>query len=157
MPTREAIFSALFALVSGITWTSIATNAPQQFITTSRRVKLFSDVIAQQQPSLFQAEHDEQLGQVTNLPYKNTMGANWIIFQNVCADPNQQGAIENNLILDQVMAALAPVPSDPGFRDKRNTLGGLVHHCYVSGRLFKDPGDIDGQGMMVVPIKILVP
>jgi hypothetical protein len=67
------------------------------------------------------------------------------------------GTVENNLIIGGCRKVLAPQPDDPGFLDKRNTLGGLVHHCFISGRIFKDPGDIDDQGMIVIPIKVLVP
>ena len=51
---------------------------------------------------------------------------------------------------------MQPIPSDPGY-PKRLTLGGLVHHCYIDGSVFKDPGDIDAQAMMVIPILMLVP
>ena len=50
-----------------------------------------------------------------------------------------------------------PPPSDPGFNDQRLTLGGLVHHCWISGKVFKEQGDLDGQALLVVPIAILVP
>ena len=109
------------------------------------------------QPACYQAEHGDTVAQVTGMPYKTTLEAKWIIYQNVTKDPKALGAVENNLIIQAVYAALAPLTDDPGFSDGRNTLGGLVHHCFISGALFKDPGDLDGQGMMVIPIKVLVP
>jgi hypothetical protein len=148
---REVIFEALFALAAEATWGT----PTRRFLETSRRVKLFSD--ASVQPSLFQAEHREFLSQVTGMPYKWTIEVNWIIYQKVGNSPSAVPAIENNLILDAVEAVLAPKPYDPGFPYERNTLNGLVHHCYIDGNIFKDPGDIDGQGMLVVPIKLLVP
>ena len=54
--------------------------------------------------------------------------------------------------LDALEEALAP---PPGF--DRQTLGGLVHYCRIEGRVVKDPGDLDGQGLALVPIKILAP
>lgn len=156
MPTREDVYTAVSSLMSTVTWTR-ADATVHQFVTMSRRVKLFADVVSEQQPSCFQAEHDEELQQKTNLPYKSVYPVSWIIFQNTARDTSVSGAIENNLILDAVMQALAPTPQDPGFPNRRNTLGGMVHHAFVSGKLFKDPGDIDGQGMLVVPIKVLVP
>lgn len=149
---REAILGALFALGQSIQWDSPARG----WVTTSRRVKLFSDVPDELQPALFQAEHGEVTSQTSNMPYKWVLKAEWIIYQCTGNDPNAVPAIENNKILDAVQAAFAPQPSDPGY-PKRNTLGGLVHHCYIDGSVFKDPGDIDNQGMMVIPILMLVP
>lgn len=154
MMDREAIFAALFALTSGVTWTVGSTS--RGFKTRTRRIALFSDVPSTQQPWLGQAEHDEVTGQQSNLPYKWILQASWIIYQDTGKDPKAIPAQENNRILGALQAALAPRPADPGF-PKRNTLGGLVHHCYVDGTVFKDPGDIDNQGMMVIPIKMLVP
>ena len=37
------------------------------------------------------------------------------------------------------------------------TLGGLVHHCFIDGKVFKDPGDLDGQALIIVPITVLAP
>jgi len=159
MIDEEAIFAALFERVSAVTWTRAGDPDPdtRQFLTKSRRVRLFADVPSNQQPACFQAEWATDEQQVTNQPYKTTLMANWVIFQCIGKDKKAIGAIENNLIIGGCRKALAPLPSDPGFPDRRNTLNGLVHHCFISGRIFKDPGDIDDQGMIVIPIKLLVP
>jgi len=159
MIDEEAIYYALAELMSTVRWTRAGDTTPstRKFVTISRRVKLFADVGASQQPACFQAEWASDEQQTSNLPYKTTLMANWIIYQCVANDPKGIGAIENNLILKGVRAALAPKPNDIGFSDKRNTLNGLVYHCFIQGRLFRDPGDIDGQGMLIVPIKLLVP
>jgi hypothetical protein len=36
-------------------------------------------------------------------------------------------------------------------------LGGLVTHCWIEGRIEIHPGDLDGQAIAVVPIRMLVP
>jgi hypothetical protein len=153
---EELILYTLAQLMTEVRWTR-SDSSEHRFLTVSRRVKLWADVPHPQQPACFQAEHADETGQVTGMPYKTVLGANWIIYQCVNMDKKAIGAIENNLILDGVRRALAPKPTDRGFLDNRNTLGGLVHHCFISGKIFKDPGDIDGEGMMVVPIKLLVP
>lgn len=159
MIDEEAIFVALAERMATVRWTRSVDPDPltREFITTSRRVRLFADVAANQQPACFQAEWATDEQQVTSMPYKSTLMANWIIFQCIGKDKKAIGAIENNLIIGGCRTALAPLPTDPGFHDKRNTLGGLVYHCFISGRIFKDPGDIDDQGMIVIPIKLLVP
>lgn len=152
---EELIFYTLAERMAAVRWTRLGDDEPErQFVTMSRRVVLFGECPAQ--PACYQAEHGDQVAQVTDMPYKTILEAKWIVYQNVAQDPLALGAVENNLIIQGCYEALKPLPNDPGF-PKRNTLGGLVHHCYISGQLFKDPGDLDGQGMMVVPIKLLVP
>lgn len=158
---REDVFSYLYTLTANVRWAPDPAKTPpflgRTFITRSRRIKLFNEVDVTAQPALFQVEHDEQVDQVSNLPYKQVWAASWVCYQATGFDPNAEPTIENNLILDALQAALAPKPADPGFSSKRNTLMGRVHHCYIGGEVFKDPGDIDNQGMIVLPIKILVP
>jgi hypothetical protein len=153
---EELILYTLAQRMADVRWAREGDPAEvRRFVTMSRRVELFSDCPAQ--PACYQAEHGDMVAKVTGMPYKTVLEAKWIIYQNVAQDPNQLGAVENNLIIGGCYRALAPRPDDPGFHDRRNTLGGLVHHCFISGNLFKDPGDLDGQGMMVIPIKVLVP
>ena len=155
MIDEELIYARLFERVGECRFGD--PNSPRRFLTLSRRVKLFNEVPSEMQPACFQAEHGTLEKQTTGMPYKTTLNATWIIYQAVSKSPEGIGAIENNIILKGVRTALAPKPNDPGFMDKRNTLNGLVYHCFIDGLLFKDPGDIDGQGMMTVPIKLLVP
>lgn len=150
MTTREQIFQALFALASTVTW-----GSAQSFAYTSRRVKLWDDLPAQ--PALCQAEHEESSTQATRLPYLRTFKAAWLIYHTTGKDKGSAPTIVNNQILDGIQAVLAPSPSDPGWPDERLTLGGLVHHCFIDGTIFKDPGDLDDQALMVVPITLLVP
>lgn len=157
MSSREAIFAALFALVSTgegqagtITW-----GAGETLGYTSRRVKLWDDLPVQ--PALCQAEHDETYAQYTRLPYKRTLTASWLICHRAGADPSAVPAQASNALLDAIEALFSPPPTDPGWPDERLTLGGLVHHCFISGKLFKDPGDLDGQALIIVPITLLVP
>lgn len=157
---EEKVFRALAQRMDLVSWRRLdadgsPTGLPQVFKTKSRRVKLFSDSGAQ--PACYQAEYSDTVDQRTNLPYKEVWEANWIVYQNVAKDVNILPTAENNLILGAIRKALEPVPADIGFPDERNTLGRLVHHCFMQGRIFKDPGDIDQQGMLVVPIKLLIP
>lgn len=155
---EEAIFTALAQLLVDACWERVG-DAPGQrrFVTISRKVRLFSDVPAEEQPSAFQAEPAEQVTEVTDMPSKTKMEANWIIYHQYGRDdPRALGTTENSLILDALREVLKPKVGDPGY-PKRNTLGGLVHHCYIEGRIFKEAGDLDGQAMLVVPIKLLVP
>lgn len=156
MIDEELIFHTLAQRMLAVRWSRQGDGPEDQgFLTVSRRVVLFNDCPAQ--PACYQAEHADTVAQVTGMPYKTILQAKWLVYQNVAGDPKALGVVENNLILQGIHEALAPLPGDPGFHDQRNTLGGLVHHCFIQGELFKDPGDLDGQGMMVIPIKVLVP
>jgi hypothetical protein len=144
--TREDIFTALFALAAGLTW-----GSPTRTLAYSaRRVKLWDDLPAQ--PALCQAEQDEEVAEVTGLPSRTTYSASWLIYHNVGKEPAATPTTETNLILDAVQALF---PS--GDPDRVQTLGGRVHHCFISGKVFKVSGDLDGQALIIVPIKILVP
>lgn len=159
MIDEELILYTLAQRIATVRWTRSGDAQPntRQFVTISRRIRLFSEVSASQQPACFQTEWGTDEVQKSNLPYKITINAAWTVFQCIGKDKKALGTVENNLIIGGCRAALAPLPNDPGYLDKRNTLGGLVYHCFISGRIFKDPGDIDDQGMIVIPIKLLVP
>jgi hypothetical protein len=146
MVPREDIFQALFALAANVAWG----DPPAGFAYCSRRVKLWDDLPGQ--PALCQAEPSEDVVEVTGLPSKITLSANWLIFHNAGKSPDAIAASQSNLILDAVQALF---PS--GDPDQVQTLGGLVRHCFISGKVMKDAGDLDGQALIVVPIRILVP
>lgn len=150
---REAVFEALFALVSEgeglpgrVTWN----QGQDGFAYTSRRVRPWDDVPAQ--PALMQAEHEEELAQVSGLPPKRTLKAAWMVYHQAGADSAAIPAIVTNQVLDALEAALAP--DDPS---GACTLGGLVHHCFLDGKVFKASGDLDGQALVVAPITLLLP
>ncbi len=148
MVTREAIYSALFALVSGAyAWNS----AP------SRRLKLWSDVPPEARPTLFQFEGDEESDEWTgagDLQLVRTLTCKLFVYINA-KDPSVVGASQLNAISDALDAALAPTGAD--IMTNRQTLGGLVSSCRIKGKRFKDPGDLDGDGLLIVPISIVWP
>lgn len=53
--------------------------------------------------------------------------------------------------LDQLLAPKSMLET------QAQTLGGKVNHCWIEGRIYKVSGDLDGDGVAVVPIAILVP
>lgn len=152
----EAVYAELRKRMDLVKWVRPGETKARSFVSKGRRIVMFDKVPAASQPWCGQAEYGEQSSQASNLPYKNTLEAHWLIYQCVAKDPKAEATIENNLIVAAVKEALAPKPNDIGW-PKRNTLNGLVHHCWIEGRIFKDPGDIDGQGLILIPIRILMP
>lgn len=141
----EPIYAALFELAAGLSWNSGA------IAFASRRVKTFDDLPAQ--PALCQAETDETMTQVTSQQATTTLGASWLVYHQAGKDDDAIPAQTTNEILAAVRAVFVD-PTDPSFAQ---TLGGLVHKCWIEGRIQKFQGDLDGQTLIVVPIKILVP
>jgi hypothetical protein len=142
----ETVYAALFALTEGLAWPPSGA-----LMFSSRRVATFDDLPAQ--PALCQAEHDETVAQVTSLESRTTLGASWLIYHQAGKDDDAIPAQTTNAILTAVKALFVD-PTDPTFAQ---TLGGLVHKCWIEGRIQKFQGDLDGQTLIVVPIRILVP
>ncbi len=148
--TREQIYLALFNLGSAVTW-----NGGDTFAYTARRVSLWDDVPGQ--PAFMQAEQNEVFVQEAGRPAQRTLTAKWIVYHPAGADPNGSPTTTSNQIMDALEAAMRPAPNDPGLYQGRNTLGGLVYRAWIDGNVFRENGDLDGQAMIVVTVKILVP
>lgn len=150
---REAVFEALLSASAYVSWGPRG----QTLKLRSRRLKTIDQVSADDKPCLFQIEPTESATKRRRMPELRRWAARWVVYHAAGADPDATPATENNLILNAIEAALEPGPTDPGFPDGRNTLQGLVHDCWIEGEIFKDPGDLDGWGLLVVPIVLLVP
>ena len=77
-----------------------------------------------------------------------------------CYAPSSDESVVGDDYLDLMEAGIEAVlvPDDP----QRNelTLGGLCYYCRpekTDGLFIRDPGDIDGQALLVFPIRILMP
>lgn len=145
-PTHTEVFLRLWNLVSVVTWDTPARG----FEYKSRRLQLWTDCSAQ--PALYMIEHDDEVARGTRLPYREIWKAELVVYQDTAKDPAVVGSAENNLILDAIRAVLAP--SDP---EGEVTLGGLVHSVKIDGVVFRDGGDLDGQGVMVIPVRVMIP
>lgn len=154
MSNREAIAEALLARLAGVTWVSSVDGQVKGFLEVSRRVKLFGD--AQQKPSLFLAQGRENIERGPRMLRTATMAFSVIIYHDVGRDIGAIPAKENNAIIDAIEAALNPTMYDQGFPDY-NTLGNLVHSCSINGSIQAEPGDLDGEAMIVIPIVLIVP
>jgi phage gpG-like protein len=143
--TREATFSALFAVVSSAYPWGLA----------SRRMKLWSEVPAALRPALFQLESGPETYQCASpATPKRTLEAKLFLYFNA-RDPTTQGATAINNALDAIDAALAPAGADLGLG--RQTLGGAVDDCKIIGVPVRDTGDLDGDGLAVVSVRLVGP
>lgn len=145
--TREAIYAALFARAS----------AAAAFVSTGRRLVMWTNCAPESQPALFQRDGDEEFGArpAQEMPPRRVLEAElWIYAKLDLPAGNVAGAPVALLgdLIDAVEASLAP---DLALR--RQTLGGLVQHCWIEGKIMKDPGDFDGQAKALIPVRILIP
>ncbi len=152
MNSREAIMQALCDRLADARFAT-PINDRTSWALLSRRLKLWSDVASADQPALFVTEHGENLAYAAeSLPGKTTLNVDLFVYISAGKDPDSVPARDLNVALDAIAACLAP---DPVLGSQ--TLGGLVAHCRIEGRIVKDPGDLDGQGLAFVPVKILAP
>ena len=143
--SREAAFSALFAAVSAACPWGVA----------SRRLKLWSEVPAALRPALFQLEAGPETYQwPTPAAPKRTLEAKLFLYFDA-RDPATPGASAINAALDALDAALAPAGADLALG--RQTLGGAVHDCKINGVPVRDPGDLDGDAIAVVAVRLVLP
>lgn len=149
---RQPIAEALLAIIRRMEWSMGA--GTQTWAETGDRLKMWGEC---QQPAAFLVEHDEQSVQKTGMPYRCVLQFKVVIYQDTAQDRSVSGAVLNRKMQEAFEKVIAPLPSDPGHREERNTLGGLCHHVWVEGSTFKDGGDLDGQAVLVIPVNVLVP
>jgi len=144
--TREQISAAFFALVAGAA----------DFTATSRRFVHWDQVNETQMPFLTMLKTGEaRARQSEGLP-SLTITAHVFIYMSAGMDPEDVPDTAMNALLDALDAAVAPGGAD-ALNGNKQTLGGLVSHCYPLGPVFVDTGDIDGKAVAAIPFQILVP
>lgn len=143
---RESAIGALAATVA---------NAYPWKLGPARRLKLWSDVPAASRPACFLFEGGQEIYSWAEIGLpKRVIEVKIFIYLNAKA-PGVAGAALLNEMMDILDAALAPTGSDIALG--RNTLSGKVYQCRIDGKALKDPGDLDGDALLIVPIKLILP
>src|SRR5579885_1773961 len=143
--SREQISVAFFNLI----------RSAASFTAASRRFVHWDQVNETQMPFLTMLKTGEQRGrQGEGLP-QLTITEHVFIYLKTSMAPNEEPASTMNALLDAIDAAVAPSGAD-GLNGNRQTLGGLVSHCYPFGPAFIDTGDVDGKAVAAFPFQILV-
>ena len=140
-PSRETVYAALYARL----------EKAAGFVTTSRRLKHWSDVPPEAQPALFIAQRTEQVTRAPGLNPVYDLGVDVYLYaQTTEAEDSPASAI--NPLMDAVDAALAP----DNVMTNKCTLGGLVQHAWIEGQIETDEGLLGEQGVAIIPIRIRV-
>ena len=148
--TRNAVFTALFNLAKTIP-PPLTYSA---WKTTSQFLKQFDEVPAADQPALFlfrgpQHATQEKAFGVTKWKWRAFL---WIYFRTEGYKTSSTYPDQfTDDFLDKLEQTFMPDPQN-GVQN----LGGLIHHCWIDGAIYFDSGLTDGQGVVVVPISILV-
>jgi hypothetical protein len=144
--TRNQIMDALKSQLSdNMTTVKNFVRKYQEFSNTS---------LSAEMPLLMICKPKESYPQraITGLPPKRTWTVEIIINISVGQD---QSVIPDETVCD-IMDDLDNALRPPTGQDVL-TLGGLVDHCYIMGDVVLIPGDLDGIGMIHVPLEIVVP
>jgi hypothetical protein len=157
--------STFIASLAPLTLSEVATaNATAAafttgFRTTGRRLQMWNQVA--EQPALFLRniadEYPKRHGR--ELPPATIVEAEAWVYSNAGKDPDLAPAVGLNNLIDAIKAVLDPVPGLPQTLGLATSgpNGTTVQHCWIEGRIDMHPGDLDGQAIAVIPIKILAP
>lgn len=149
---REAALEAMKALVVAYE----ATPGTKYFRTVSRRLIDFTSVPPENQPACFIHDAGESTTRASELgPSKEVLKPEIILYTH--CGPDDVPSSVMNVSIKAFLAAIAPAGRDLALWGQRQTLGGIVSHCYVDGETLKFPGDQDNQNVAILPVRILGP
>lgn len=136
---REAIYAALFALVSPVSG----------FVTVSRTLRHWNDVSPSEQPALFQA----QGSQLPGSPPAPGGPRSWALDAKLYLYANKDG-LSPGEVINPLVDAIAAL-FDPTAIGGPQTLGGRVQWVRIEGAIETDEGNLGSQAVVIIPIKIL--
>lgn len=143
--SREVAFNALFSVIS----------AAYDWGVASRRFKMWAEVPPSQRPAFFQLESGvETYEWATIVIPRRTIEARLCLYFD-SRDQSAPGATQINNALDAIDKALMPTGAD--MQKGRQTLGGAVYACKIVGVPVRDVGDVDGDGLAVVDVRLTLP
>lgn len=144
---RSQIFGALFDLIQ-----TIPCPVGSRWKTASQKLVQWDKVPPVNQPAIYlyrgpqKAESNKVFG-VTKWQLRATL---WIYFR---TDGLQTSNTYPDQITDPLLDAIEEV-FQPSPQVQRNTLGGLVYHCWIDGVIVFDSGISDGQAVCIVPLSL---
>lgn len=145
LATRETVTQALFTLL----------QKAMTFKTSSRRLQITEDVSSVDKPAMFLVCHKETHVKGKSMaPAIRTLEYVAWFFIDTGLDPNVLPDTELNALIDSIDPSTGGVLAPAG-GTLQQTLGGLVTNCYIDGEIIRVPGDVDGNGLAVVPIKVV--
>lgn len=155
VPLRTQVKEAIKTMLLTVEFPT-SVNGHSTWVSISRRLRMFNRIDAEAQPCCFLVQHSEVYeSKHIGIPARRIMEVGAWCFaptgnEDVIGDDyldSMMEGIENSMYIDDVM---------------RNelTFGGLVYSVMIerkSNLFIRDPGDIDGQALLIVPFRIIMP
>jgi len=145
MTSRAAAITALASTLSGAyAWTT----------PVSTKLKMISDVGKSERPACFVFESGTEKYEWKNGAVPNRHVPVKLFIYTGSPDQETSDASVQDAILDAIDAAFSLRSQESVLG--RHTLGGAVYNCRIMD-VFKVPGDINGDGMIIVNITLTLP
>ena len=145
-PIREPIFVALQQLLN---------NAYAWVQPVARKLQRWDNVPKEMRPACFLYEGGQENYQNDNSPNaKRNIRCHIFIYTNAS---DSIGATQINTLFEAIETALQPAGADQHMCGGRQTLGGLCYNARINGSVERNPGDFDGDGMLIIPLTIELP
>lgn len=139
---REPIAVALFNKLKVVT----------NFTTASRVLRSWNNVPPAEQPALFVSEGGQDAAQRPGLgPVWN-----WKFDAHVYIHTGDQPGIAPGTLINPIIDAIELALKPDNAITNKQTLGGLVQHCWIEGHIDTDQGVLGGQGVAIIPIFVKV-
>ncbi len=136
--------------IAGMTFSS-PINKSTKWVTVSNRLRLWADVSPDQQPAAFLVTHNEQDEYRGLGLYRRRLQLGVWCY-------SRSDSVAGQTDLDTMMEAFEAAFNVPDNTSTGSTtLSGLVYWCRIEGKTFKDPGDLDNQTLLIVPIVVEMP
>lgn len=149
--SRGYIRASVLAIVQSMAFAT-PINGATAWRTTGSRLKLWGDVDPSIQPAAYVVEHAEEYAQRgLGLPRRRQL------FKIVCYSRTDASDANGGVDLDTMLEAFDTYFAPDNAGSASLTLNGATIWTRIEGRIFKDPGDIDNQTMLVVPIVAEIP
>lgn len=121
----------------------------------TRRLKMWGNVDPGAQPTAFLVQHNERYES-----YGVGLVKRYLDMGLWCYAPSGEEDVVGDDLLDFMTSGIETALKPDDQARNEFTLGGLVYWCRIvrgSGIYVRDPGDIDSQALLVLPIVILIP
>jgi hypothetical protein len=126
------------------------------WIETGRRLKLWNAVDPSVQPAMFMVQHREQY----EVRGEGRLTRRYLDLGFWCYAPTASDDIIGDDLLDAMETGLEDALQPDDASRNELTLAGLCQWARImreDNMFIRDPGDIDGQALLVLPVRVLIP
>ena len=151
--SRSQVLAAIVAQVSGMTFANAVNGATTWVGGANTRLQLWGAVDPSKQPYACVVKHrEDEEYRGLGLLRRRFHYTIWCYSRSDTAN----GQTDLDTMLDAFDAAFGQAAADnPSINQL--TFGGLVYWTRIEGRILLDPGDIDGQTLLIVPLVVELP